>query len=233
LNEFDLLRGIWNLGLIMGNFRVSSGQKRAVNQIVLGPVHTLHDPTGKLSTEIFWYEPEFDESVTSYDWDKTDAKMKAFVSKIRHKLKRCPYRGVITEGFIRYVRALDYRDFSVAFLKLWSVLEFLTDTLKDNYDKTIKRTAFLYPHHDYHHQVLTHLREHRNRSVHTGAESAATETLVYQLKQYIEAMIAFHLDEGQYFQTIKEAAEFLDLPANKKLLEKRLALYKRAVKYLS
>lgn len=233
LNEFDLLRGIWNLGLIMGMFRVSSGQKRSVNIIVLGQLHTLHDPTGQLSTETFWYEPEFDESFTPYDWNKTDVKMKAFVKKVRRKLKRCPYDNILADGIIRYVRALDYRDLNVAFLKLWSVLEFLTDTLKEKYDRTIKRAAFLYRQRDYHLQVLNHLRDNRNRSVHTGAESAETETLVYQLKRYVEELIVFHLDEGKNFKTFGEAAEFLDLSTDKDLLAKRLALYKQAIKFIS
>ncbi|MBN1664965.1 MAG: hypothetical protein JW943_15305 [Deltaproteobacteria bacterium] len=233
LNEFDLLRGIWNLGLNKGGIRISYGKKMAVNKIVLGPLHTLHDPVGKLKTDIFRYEPQFDELFTPYDWAKTNNEMNNFVKKVRRKLKRCQYNGVVADSIIRYVRALDYSDLNVAFLKLWGVLELLTNTLRDGYDKTIRRAAFLCSERDYHFQVLNHLRDNRNKSVHTGNESPDTETLVYQLKRYVERLIDFHLSMGQNFTTIGESTEFLDLPADKVLLGKRLALYKQAVKFIS
>jgi hypothetical protein len=51
--------------------------------------------------------------------------------------------GLLRRFFVRYVRALDERNLSSAFLKLWSVLEDLTNTGRSRYDLTIRRATFI------------------------------------------------------------------------------------------
>ncbi len=111
---------------------------------------------------------------------------------------------------VRYTRALDETNHHNSFVQLWSLLEHLTSTLHDTYDKTIKRTAFLYEDVDYHFSILDHLRRHRNQIVHTGSNNDFTEHLVCQTKFYVDELIEFHLANHYSFSSIAEAGEMLD-----------------------
>ncbi len=48
----DLLRGIWNLRLNSAA-RSSSGKRKPVNVLQLGPLHSLHEPNGELASYRF------------------------------------------------------------------------------------------------------------------------------------------------------------------------------------
>jgi hypothetical protein len=59
LDGLNLLRGIWNFYLNYPQaWRISAGQRKPVNKIVLGPIHSLHEPNGKLAVDYNWYEPD-------------------------------------------------------------------------------------------------------------------------------------------------------------------------------
>ena len=128
----------------------------------------------------------------------------------------------------------DYSDYDIAFLKLWSVLEFLTNTLKAKYDNTIKRTAFCFKEYDFHCQVLNHLRDYRNKSVHTGSsDNSGVKIYIYQLKRYVEELLIFHLSTKMKFSNIESASEFLDLSQDAEFLREKCQLYQKAIKFLS
>jgi hypothetical protein len=66
LDDLDLIRGLWNFGI---NRRIissnSSGKRQPMNQILLGPVHTIHNPDGSLATQQFFYQNTFSGGVRS------------------------------------------------------------------------------------------------------------------------------------------------------------------------
>ena len=97
----------------------------------------------------------------------------------RRRLRKHKYPDIIRESIIRYTRSLDERILPTAFIKLWGVLELLTDTVGASYEATIKRTAFIFKERDYHFQVLQHLRKYRNSSVHMDSENSEVETYLY------------------------------------------------------
>lgn len=130
------------------------------------------------------------------------------------------------------LRALDTPDFEKSFLSLWSLLEKLTATrATENYEKTIARTLFIWKNPEINKAVLEHLRHHRNTSVHAGSSSNQQETLTIQLKRYVEQMILFHLRIRPRFRSLDEARQFLDLPADSKLLKNRIDLSRRALRF--
>lgn len=56
----DTLRGIWNFFFNQSvGGRMSFGLRKAVNRILPGPIHSLHNEDGVLATESVWYEPGF------------------------------------------------------------------------------------------------------------------------------------------------------------------------------
>ncbi len=234
LDAIDLLRGIWNLFFNrQTGIRMSSGRQRPVNSILLGPLHTLHEPNGKPALELFWYDPEYVEPVQCKDLHQSWGKLQKFERTVRKKLVGHHYRSDMEEAIRRYVRALDSRDWNSSFLRLWSLLEFLTATERADYKQTIRRVLFLYKEGEFHEQILNHLRNYRNRTVHTGDETQEIETLLHQLRQYVECLLEFHLANRLGFSRLTETAEFLHQPTDLPFLQKRLLMTKRAIRFLS
>lgn len=231
VDALDQLRATWNLALNRGsNLRISSGKRKPVNRFVLGPIHTLHTTSGELATENWWYQTEYQGPVPAYDpGDNKANSMFKFADFARRDLKKSLYREPLVFCLLRYVRALDTPDWEDSYLRLWGALEQLTNTgLQDNYKVTIRRASFIWKDRKYAQQILTHLRDYRNKAVHAGTENQDIETYIYQLKRIVEALIEFHLRNRFKFETIAEAAEFMDLPDDGKELDRRLRIIKAA-----
>lgn len=231
INALDLVRAFWNLALNRGQYlRFSSGKRRPVNRFVLGPIHTLHKPTGDLATNNWWYQTDYQGPVSAHDPGNNNApKMFRYANYARQCLKRSHYADHLIACLTRYVRALDTPDWEDSYLRLWGVLEQLTNTgVADNYKVTVRRASFQWKDRRYASQILTHLRDYRNNAVHSGTDNQDIETYIYQLKRYVEALLQFHMDNRFGFKTIAEAAEFMDLPDNNDELTKRIKVMKAA-----
>jgi len=235
LETVDFVRGIWNwVENRRHPMRMSwGGKQKPVNQIILGPLHTLHKPNGDLAADsIWWYEPSYLGAIRPLRVD--GEKKKGFYKSLaffRRRLKNHKYPDVIQESIIRYTRSLDERILPTAFIKLWGVLELLTNTVGASYEATVKRTAFLFEERDYHFQVLQHLRKYRNSSVHMDSENSEIETYLYQLKNYVEVLIGFHIGNKYGFSSIQDAASFLGLPYDDNALVKRIKKLQFARKF--
>lgn len=232
LDNIDLLRGIWNLHVNKAMVFSFGGRKKPVNQITLGAIHTLHDNSGRKINDTYWYQPEYVDSLKRVKFSDNDYKTLEFTKNVRKLLKNHTYKQEIETSLVRYVRALDSQDYNSVFIKLWSVLEYLTCTLKDSYDKTIKRTAFHFKDREYHRLVLEQLRQYRNKSVHLGAGESDIEVHVYQLKNYVEHLLKFHIRNHFKFKSMHETAKFMDLRPEISALKEQIALCKAGIHYL-
>lgn len=234
LDGLNLLRGIWNFSL---NFplawRLSAGQRKPVNKIVLGPIHSLHKPSGELAVDYNWYEPDYVGPLETVRLEQRFDGMRSFERGVRKYLARSRYMTDLEESIRRYGRILDSRDWNNAFVQLWGLLEHLTNTTRSENRVTCKRAKFLFPkdERNLHKEVLDHLAHHRNRAVHAGYFSEDAETLLYQLKRYVERVLRFHLFAGLDFRSRKEAADFLHLPPDLDELQKRMRLTRRAMRF--
>ncbi|MGZ8176217.1 MULTISPECIES: hypothetical protein [Methylobacter] len=234
LDRLDFVRGVWNLwGNLGQTFRNSSGKRKPVNTILLGPIHTLHQSNGDLATETWWYEPQYQGPVNLYNENATIENMYKYMASFRSHLKKSKYESDIILAVVRYVRALDSQDWDDSFLRLWSVLEFLTGTQSDSYKVTIRRASYMFADKEYELQILSHLREYRNKSVHAGSESNDIESLMYQLKRYVETLIEFHVGNKFRFSSIADAAEFMDFPIDKALIDRKINKLRYAKQFMS
>ena len=60
--SLDFIRGAWNFSLNRGLWEQgTTDSTQPVNQVLPGPVHTLHNPDGSKATEMFWFEPFFEQ----------------------------------------------------------------------------------------------------------------------------------------------------------------------------
>ena len=158
LDAIDLLRGIWNLYFNRGRkILLSTKQLRPFNQFVLGPAHTLHVPSGKLATTLYWYQPEFQGPIRPFNPGESKASMMhRFTQRTRKRLATCKYGEELARAIRRYTRALDLADWESVFLRLWSILEQLTSTGEGGYKVTIRRVSFLFEDRAYHRQILSY-----------------------------------------------------------------------------
>lgn len=155
-----------------------------------------------------------------------------FSKKLRTRLSQSAYSDELANSLVRYVRALDAADLNDAFLRLWSILEFLTDSTFDPYKVAVRRAAFMFAERDYSVQVLTHLMNHRNRFVHTGTDTNEIESLVYLLKRFVDALLMFHIGNSFKFESRASAALFMDLPPSKSQIDERIRRLRNARKYV-
>lgn len=232
LDAIDLLRGIWNLHINKSMVLSFGGRKKLINQIILGALHTLHDKNGARISNALWYEPEHYKNHVEVNFFKNSYNILEFTRNVRKFLRRNCYGKDVEAAIVRYVRALDSQDYNAVFIKLWSVLEYLTDSLNDSYDKTIKRTAFQYADREYNMQVLEHLRQYRNRSVHFGASENDIDTHVYQLKNYVEQLLMFHIANHFKFESLQESAIFMGLQPDVEVLKKQMEVCRAGIKFM-
>lgn len=231
LNRLDFMRAIWNLFFLHGSLRTSSGRASPLSDIVAGPVHTIHFPDGRLAVEGFWFEPNYMRSQSAKQLAEHWPEVKRFENEVRRDLKKILYQDMIRDALRRYVRALDMSDWDAAMLKLWSVLEGLTDTVRLPYDRTIKRASFIYSEEAYNVQVLRHLREYRNRTVHADFSRRDREIMLCQVKNYVGDLLLFHLRVGKQFKSLEELGRFLDSPANEEVLRRNLGVMRKALDF--
>lgn len=234
LDSIDLLRGIWNLYENRKHgIRISLGKRKPVNKFILGPLHTLHETDGKLATQTWWYDPEYVYQIDPFNPSKDLEKIYKFEKTVRKLLNRNKYSKDIVSSILRYTRALDLANWEDAFLRLWSVLEHLTATgPNDSYSITIKRAAFIYGGDEYARQVLTHLKDYRNRAVHVGSENHEIQAYMYQLKGFVESLLEFHLGNTFGFNSLKEVSTILGLPCSRDELCKKRETLMYAEKFL-
>jgi hypothetical protein len=234
LNGIDLVRASWNLALNRGKaWRRTSGRPSPVNDIRLSPFHTVHNSTGALATENYWYDPGFTKPASLYSDKLQFTKLQMFGRDLRTKLSQSPYRKDIELALLRYVRALDSADLNDTFLKLWGLLEYLTDSGNDPYKVASRRAAFMFKDRERAQLVLAHLTQHRNRFVHAGSDSSEIEALVFLLKRNVDSLLLFHLGNPIGFTNRSEAALFMDLPAKKDDIDIQIKRLRSARKFIS
>lgn len=233
LNSIDLARASWNLSLNRGkSWRYSGGRPTPVNEIRLSPFHTIHDPKGNLAAQTYWYDPGYSRPANMFSDKPKFERLLSFSGNLRSRLTKLSYRSDIEGALIRYVRALDSADLNDTFLRLWSLLEYLTDSTHDPYKVATRRAAFMFTNRVRSQLVLTHLTNHRNRFVHAGSDTDDIESLVFLLKRYVDELLLFHIRNPFGFSSRNEAALFMDLPPNKKELQLRIKRLLDAKKYV-
>jgi hypothetical protein len=157
--------------------------------------------------------------------------MQKMLRSVQQRIPRIQYREELERAFVHYGRALDATDMESAFLKLWSILEFISGAGGERYDTMLGRAAFLFQPDKVTSYVLEHLRYQRNEIAHLGTPQQELRSLVFQLKLFVEQMLAFHLSMGRHFESLDEAGRFMDLHQAAGALRRRVELIEKALKF--
>jgi hypothetical protein len=230
LDSLDLVRCSWNLFCNREvPLRWSGGSMaRPANPITLGPIHVLTDKGGSVSRQ-WWYDPHYRTPVIWSAARERAAQAEVFRKSFFTHLARSHYKSDLAEIAIRYVRALDLRDWSNSFLRLWGILEALTATMGDSHKATVRRAGSFYADHDLAMQELTVLRMARNEQAHVGHEPQNPEHFMYRLKGVVEDLMEFHLGNSLGFEGLAEAGAFLDQPFSIEVLKRKIQLVEYAI----
>ena len=231
LYTLNLVRGFWNfsLNLRLGS-RMQMGKRDPINNIRLGPLHTIHDERGKLSDNIYWFENEFiiksSGNIVKDKWEIINKDFNHFRKCIKNSKSNIDINSIINY----YVNALDTIDYHSAYLKLWSLLEQLTDTGLSGYDKTISRTLFFYKKDRLNKEALEHLRIVRNRLIHKGESPDNIDPILFQMKRFVERVFVFNINNLKYFSNIQEVGKYLDINYDIDSLKREIQFRKRVLK---
>ncbi|HWB19948.1 MAG TPA: hypothetical protein VG711_06585 [Phycisphaerales bacterium] len=231
LDSMELLRSVWNLffnRIAIGRY---SSNRQRVNKILCGPTHTIHNLSGNSTSTLFSYEEWYADPPQASSLNGKLKELRKFETKVFSKLSRHPYRKTIENWLMRYARALDGINYDTVILQLWGILESMTCTLNQSYDKTIFRAASLWEYNPIHEITLNQIRECRNNIVHKSysTEIREGEVRMYQIKMYVEQLMEFHIANDFRFKTPEEAIEMLSLPTDKARLRKKQRLISNAI----
>jgi hypothetical protein len=230
--SLDLLRGLWTLLATRGSWsmRFSPSKARPIGIIHTGPVFTLHVVGSSVPSETYWYDPNYESDRDIYspksDWGVIDKSRRWACRRLRH----LPYRNVLKRLLARYAEALDHTDYDVAFLKLWSVLEAITDTIGGKYDATIERAICTFSDVEIARDLLRSLRLQRNRFVHASHPGKDADQAVYGIKQFVDSHFAALLRNDFDVESLKEYGEILGLPKSVPALKERIGKLQKAVR---
>jgi len=233
LDALQLVCGLINLGTNRSKGMRTSwgGTRQPVNDVTLGPFHTVHHPSGALAAESWWYEPNYIAPLRPKRYRSELKHVLKYVSSARGLLQSIAYSSKVEDWIRAYGRALDERDWSTSFVRLWQTLEAVTMTGTQSYAVTVKRTASIHRDAEYHRAVLDQLRRIRNTLVHSGSDGGDLESKLYLLKRYVENMLEFHLRFAGTFSRPDDAADFLDLPIESPELVRSYQLIRRACRF--
>jgi hypothetical protein len=232
LNRLDFVRGVWNFAHVRPTiWQSTSDPTTPIARVRFSRIHTLHTPDGQLATSTFWFNPEYRKlsftSLPDREWNR----MQKMLRSVQQRIPRIQYREELERAFVHYGRALDATDMESAFLKLWSILEFISGAGGERYDTMLGRAAFLFQPDKVTSYVLEHLRYQRNEIAHLGTPQQELRSLVFQLKLFVEQMLAFHLSMGRHFESLDEAGRFMDLHQAAGALRRRVELIEKALKF--
>lgn len=236
LNDLDFIRGLFLLDMNSAyalSLRGESQTRKPINKITLGRMHTAHHPNGKLVTEAYWYDHDYFEQRARTVTPEKILKAKKFFHLIHPRIQAHKDGHLIKDAIIRYTRAFDCLDKNYALQRTWSALESILAPGENNTDMVVRRASFLYADRDYQHQVLEHLKDYRNRSVHTGNFIEAPDEYCYQVQRFFRQAVIFHSMNNQYFDSLREGNEFLDFPSDIGTLERKKFLIEKAIRFLT
>lgn len=235
LGALDFLRGLFNLHRNLStDFLIPTQSLNPINRFLLGPFHTLHEPTGKRAVENFWFQPDYlEHKWRPYDPTNHFEASLVFVKAARKAISDCRFGEEIEDWVVKYCRALDEASDENAFMKLWALLERLTLLGKgDAYSVLAKRASFVFQEAGYYQKLLESFGEIRNRQVHDSENlNKESEAILHQLRKIVEQMLVFHVFRGRRFEELDEVRQFLSQPADPDKLKTKKKVVLSALEY--
>lgn len=219
-----LLRSLWTLVATSGMSSISfgSGPTQPLSAVHTGPVHTLHEPSGKpVSEDFFWQDddprPDRRLFAPTNGWVPIEKMRK----RILRKIASLPYREDLVPLLQRYGSALDLTNHDLLLLQVWSVLERAMNSVGIRYDDVIKMATWFMADRPLVKQLLECIRLQRNRFVHSSQNASQSEQIGYLVKSILEKHLWALIGNRFKVASLAEYAELLSQPVDPSALHKR------------
>ncbi|MFO1039804.1 MAG: hypothetical protein U1E45_23425 [Geminicoccaceae bacterium] len=220
IDTIDVVRAILNLCINRKKaMRIPLGSHTPVNDCRLGPLFILYNREGK--TIQYWTDRRLQGSPIQ----RIDPPIDPQGNVIIGMLRRLYHHGCfqyLRRGLLLYVRALDSPDWDNAFLECWRALEHLTLCSNVNGGDVIERCMLTLPVDPIQKLELEHLRRVRNRLVHQAVDPPGSQTVLFQIKRYVELMLVFIMKNPDRFKSEKCIATYMTMKHEKTALQSQI-----------
>lgn len=208
--------GLYSLTSSRGKFIVSTNPDRPVNTIMLAPHMTVHDKSGAISTDIFWYN-RWPRNFSSKA--RTPKEIDAIIKnseRVRSRLKMLPWRAEAELALVRHYSAFAQCDLESSFLDGWRLLEAIAGHRREKSETLVRRASWYFKDTVENYQVGLHLMERRNLISHGRAiKESDNEGLAFQMKEFLTPILHAFLMNPFDLSSLEEFWAFCDLPVNK------------------
>ncbi|AOA08391.1 hypothetical protein [Pseudomonas sp. TMW 2.1634] len=190
----------------------------------LGPLHTLHKPSGEVVNDGLWYEPQYRQPALLNILNPELAEHT--VDILLKQLRLCPFSVRITEILKLFISATDSYDPAQRFMMLWATMERATGT--DDTDLLLKRACFFFEDRELQKNILESLRLARHSNVHGGKKPFHIGLKNQSLLSFVTHIILFllqnpfkHRDWDSFLQFITTNVTSVDKEIKKLQMVKK------------
>lgn len=235
-SSVDRLRGLINF--ITNRTRQLSlwgGLDHAVNMLRIGPFQSVHHEDGKAAVQQIWYDPHWYHDKPSIKFSGSSKEIQGKLRGWWRKMRTNDLKEHISDGLLRYCRALDQHDSDAALIGLWGALEMLTGTQNLNYDATVNRVQRVFPKSPITRQVAQHIRIRRNTQIHAARSPGVDEVdmVLRHAEMLVSGVLDFYIRFGKSFGSAQESFAFMDMELNDKKLRRIKSIINVALDYRS
>ena len=228
LSAVSALLGCVNYCLNYGRQRIMSGRPIPRNSVRLMGVQVLY--------RYDWSRVENSAGFEENPYEETfPVEIDASIYKLRKPLRRM-VKGMsgnvlgplLFEAMQDYQEGLSHADDSLVHLRLWSLLERLTDTPKGDSTVTIRRGSFLAREMEAKRQRLKHAADTRNAFVHRRERTPFINAISHDLRFRVEAMLRFLFFAQHRFMYLDEFFQLLDSPRTASEIARKVRMLRHA-----
>ena len=217
--------GLYSMHSGRGKFVINNGPDQPFNTVLLAPHMTVHNTTGAISTDMYWYNRWPNRLAEKHRSLEDIVKIKDFAESVRLKLRKLPWREDAEQSLARYFEAFAQCDLEASFLDGWRLLEAIGGHPREKSETLIRRAAWFYNEREEYYQIGLHLMHRRNLISHgRPVRDDNNEGLAFQMKTFVTPLFHAYLTNYFNFKNVEEFWSFCDLPVDKAVRDRQAHL---------
>ena len=224
--------GLYSLLSSRGKFLFTSEPDKPINTVLLAPYMTVHDPTGAMSVDMYWYN-RWPDWLTEKVRSQADIEeIQNQTEKVRKLLRKLPWRDRAELALSRHYLAFGQCDLDASFLDGWRLLEAIGGHSREKSETLVKRAAWFFEEREEYYQIGLHLMHRRNLISHgRPVRDESNEGLAFQMKEFLTPFLHVFLTNPFNFRDTEELWNFCDLPVDKTTRQRQAHLLECSAKF--
>ena len=231
------LIGGWNHLLLLRRRQLFSRGSRTSPDIRLGPLQTIHNADGSAAANDYWFDQSWQGAGAGWapkfigryqTWDGAINGIQILLSKV----EELDQKFGIAEILGSYQAALEDVDSNSGTLKMWGVLEAITNSANLDHTKTVARAIAIFGDRESGRLFLDPVRQLRNSFAHRGQESHLAGAMLERARIVVDAHLELLFADGGRFANHDEYGQMLSLPPDPETLRRQVELRRVALELL-